>query len=295
MLTCHRVLCVFFCPERQDCPLTTDARSTAAFRSSFYLLPPDGACFKNSEGTAKPLDFLSPSPWLKYGLSPMTSHLLDGGDSSAREEAIDDAATADPAVGAPLGGMQQMGHPGSAETAAPSTAVASPRQLVDPSEGRNRRDSDSSESMESESSDVSSHESNPNLADVTSDPNILAYLERTLRNVQTFRKQLSDSYDPAKKHLYPPLVILSSRKTPTVKGCVVDSDQEIQDGQYDRLLFGEGGEWLSQSELDNTIAECIPGMLVDGIILHQSATALPDVWQPHVVSSLESGFGQSVL
>lgn len=76
-----------------------------------------------------------------------------------------------------------------------------------------------------------------------SDEEIMAYLKKTLDNVRVFREELTSLYDLKKKDNYPPLVMISSTKTATVKGCLVNDEQEIIDGKYDRLLFGEGGEW----------------------------------------------------
>lgn len=103
-----------------------------------------------------------------------------------------------------------------------------------------------------------------------SDEVIRTYLEQTLANVKLFREELSSFYDPSKMKDYPPVVLISSRKTATVKGCLVNNELEIIDGDYDRLLFGEG----------------------DGIILHESASALPKVWQQHQVGQIESSNGQ---
>lgn len=77
-----------------------------------------------------------------------------------------------------------------------------------------------------------------------SDKDIRSYLQNTLAKAKLFREELSSLYDPSKKHKYPPMVLISSTKTATVKGCLVDDEQEIIDGKYDRLLFGEGGKFV---------------------------------------------------
>lgn len=206
-----------------------------AFRSSFYLLPPDKACFYNADGQPHPVDFFDAKEWAKYGLSPMTLRL--GEASQGRQDARQDATEADAGGSAPTG-VQQLGE------SSDHTAQFMPRQ----------REEDEGD------------QEGPSV----SDEHIRAYLERTLAKVKTFRQDLTSLYDSNKTASYPPLVLMSSTKTATVKGCLVNDEQEIIDGKYDRLLFGEG----------------------DGIILHESASALPKVWQRHQIGQVESHNGQ---
>ena len=196
------------------------------------------------------MNFLDAGSWTRVGLSPMTAKLLQGSPEE-RKEARKEAETADDATtgdgGNPLS-VPQMG------SSAPSDSAPS----ASTSHGflSNRRSSDSSGSISAgESYDAlgsnsrrgsTAHPEEPvtkGTAQVASDPTIMSYLTRTLADVSLFREELSTLYDSAKKDAYPPLVLLSSRKTPTVKGCVVHDEQEIMDGKYDRLLFGEGGEY----------------------------------------------------
>jgi hypothetical protein len=204
----------------------------AAFRSSFYLLPPNKTCFYNAEGKLHPVDFFDAKEWIKYGLSPMTLRL--GETSPQRDDARHDATEADAVAGiAPITG-QQLG--------------------------------DTNDTM----SETSGSENTNNEEPSASDEMIRTYLEQTLANVKRFREELSSFYDSSKVNDYPPIVLLSSKKTATVKGVLISDEQEIIDGNYDRLLFGEG----------------------DGIILHDSASALPKVWQRHQVGQIESNNGQ---
>jgi hypothetical protein len=75
-----------------------------------------------------------------------------------------------------------------------------------------------------------------------SDRAIAAYLDRTLAKIRQFRSEMSQLYDASKASQYPPLVVMSSTSTATVSGCIVESDEDIIDGRYDRLLFAEGGK-----------------------------------------------------
>lgn len=55
-----------------------------------------------------------------------------------------------------------------------------------------------------------------------------------------FQKDLVELYDPAKADRYPPMAIITSRKTPTVRGVLVTSREDIAQEGYDRLLWAEG-------------------------------------------------------
>lgn len=178
-----------------------------SFRSSFYLLPSDGVCFHNSEGKVRNTDFLDPSVWTQLGLSPMTLRL--GESSTRRHEARHDATQADDTEAAPLGAQQLDGSHTSPHATGGLSTEASEGELDEPN---------------------------------VSDPTIQQYLTSTLGKVRQFHQELSSLYDTSKRDRYPPLVIIHSRKTATVKGCMVDTDQDIIDGAYERLVFGEGGK-----------------------------------------------------
>lgn len=169
------------------------------------------------------MDFLEPSEWIKYGLSPMTVRL--GEASARREEARDEATEASGGGTAPIT-VQQLGESSRSRTSSSSSNNnSSSRTLA------------SGNPIKSASGPVGNHGQEMDV----SDQEIMHYLNRTLDNVKKVRQELTSLYDPDKKDNYPPIVLLSSTRTPTVKGCLVNDRQEIIDGKYDRLLFGEGG------------------------------------------------------
>ncbi len=162
------------------------------------------------------MNFYNPKVWTRLGLSPMTAKLLEG-NAAERQEERQEAEQANATAGDAGLSVPAMG------TSALDGAQAA---VTD----RNRRLSDSSTStahMSSDEDTVANDRSGKavNPAQSASDTMILDYLRRTLADVITFREELSTMYDPAKKDAYPPLVVLSSRKTPTVKGCVVNDEQ----------------------------------------------------------------------
>lgn len=136
-----------------------------------------------------------------------------------------------------LSRTRQHAREDATEADAGGTAPTTVQQLGDPPSGTTSKASSGGDQGGShEETDVSDEE-------------IMAYLKKTLDNVRVFREELTSLYDLRKKDNYPPLVMISSTKTATVKGCLVNDEQEIIDGKYDRLLFGEGGEWAFTSGL----------------------------------------------
>jgi hypothetical protein len=150
------------------------------------------------------VDFLDPSAWKKLGFSPMSLRM--GETSAERIEARQDATEADAMRGNTVT-MNQLGDTDGSNAPLPLPA----RHL--------------SESEPEES-----------------DRAIAAYLDRTLAKIRQFRSEMSQLYDASKASQYPPLVVMSSTSTATVSGCIVESDEDIIDGRYDRLLFAEGGK-----------------------------------------------------
>lgn len=59
-----------------------------------------------------------------------------------------------------------------------------------------------------------------------------------------FQRDLIELYDPAKAGRYPPMTIVTSRKTPTVRGILVTSREDIAREGYERLLWAEGAHAL---------------------------------------------------
>lgn len=71
----------------------------------------------------------------------------------------------------------------------------------------------------------------------------MPYLERTLREAKQFRSELE--FRPWLQEYYPPMVVLYSKTTPTVKAAKVDGLEGIKTSTYDDILFGAGGMFPS--------------------------------------------------
>jgi hypothetical protein len=82
-----------------------------------------------------------------------------------------------------------------------------------------------------------------------------------------------DQRTVARPDLSSPLAIIASDKTATVKGCYVDSIQDIERGDYSRRLYAEGG----------------------GIVLYESAIALPESWKGQLEGIVNSSHGHVSL
>jgi hypothetical protein len=74
----------------------------------------------------------------------------------------------------------------------------------------------------------------------SSDQTISTYLVKTLHRVKQFYADIENGYDEAKRNQYPPIVVLTSRKTPTVRGCMTSSREAIAREPYKDLLWDEG-------------------------------------------------------
>lgn len=100
------------------------------------------------------------------------------------------------------------------------------------------------------------------------------YLERTLSEVRQFWADIENGFNPsfAADHSYPPLMIMTSGRTPCVRGALVGVDEaynlgddktgqqgwkdDVRAGDYSRMTYAAG----------------------DGVITRRSATSLPGKW-----------------
>ncbi|PWN47448.1 hypothetical protein IE53DRAFT_249474 [Violaceomyces palustris] len=95
------------------------------------------------------------------------------------------------------------------------------------------------------------------------------YLQRTLSQVERFHQEIRQGFDARKSAsgLYPPLMILTSGRTPTVRGALVGKDwkRTLREGDYSRMTYAPG----------------------DGIVTRTSSTALPTPWNQLLVDRTE--------
>lgn len=90
-----------------------------------------------------------------------------------------------------------------------------------------------------------------------------------------FQEDLVNLYDPSKAHLYPPLAVLTSRKTPTVRAVCATSEKHVAIEGYQRLLWAEGASEASRAFSFRNERLTNLRSAGDGIVLYESATRLP--------------------
>lgn len=249
-------------------------------RSSYYFLPLDHACFETPDGTPLPVDFYDTKSWSDLNLSPVAGYLFDEGKERQRRENREEAERAEDVVG--VSGVMEPSLGGEDDSDGREDEVALP-EVQEEMEGPPRRPKHPGRTVTA-------------LELKTEDKQIAAYLAKTLERVKNvrcpftssfeppltkhpdpqFHAELTSFYDPAKAASYPPMVMLTSRKTPTVRGVITPSYDAIAPHFYDHLLYGEG----------------------DGIVLYDSAKSLPggeDRWNRHLVGVEESTHGHVSL
>ncbi|ODV88401.1 hypothetical protein CANCADRAFT_16553, partial [Tortispora caseinolytica NRRL Y-17796] len=69
-------------------------------------------------------------------------------------------------------------------------------------------------------------------------PDAYEYLERTLKRTKKFKE--SWAFKPEFADKYPPLAVVYSETTPTVRGCLVNGYEGIKTDSYSHLLYGPG-------------------------------------------------------
>ncbi|GAA6015462.1 hypothetical protein JCM10207_008603 [Rhodosporidiobolus poonsookiae] len=282
-------------PNLQPMPPTTALTPSTQLPPLSSLL---SGCFETPAGVPIPVDFFDPSSFSRYALSPPLvgmnlsadrSPAAQGGGGGGCTEAAprkceEEKETTLPAAGAPGNlGERSLPLPGSPVDAA-ANGVDLLQQQLDKLVGLDA----GKERIREAESELALGEEEERLAKQTKEEEtVRAYLERNLTRAEKFHQSFLDLYDPSKAHLYPPIAILTSRATPTVRGVLASSRDKIAEEGYDKLLWAEG----------------------DGIVLYESASRLPgdpevrgkqrgqgdDRWQGHLKGVVESTHGHVSL
>lgn len=196
-----------------------NARTNFSMRSSFMLLPTHKRCFVDIEtGKELPIDFFDPESWIEYGLSP---------------EVAKDHGAGDRGEAAEINGMIASGGVGG------------------PSLGNStENDKRTATSAQNRSNDTSPTRPGARKASDADDPNriksVLTYLDRTLKSTLQFKSELC--HNPEIK--YPPLALLRSNTTPTVRGCSVLGYQGVKEGDYSKFIFSPGDGVVTYASSD---------------------------------------------
>ncbi|GAA6036230.1 hypothetical protein JCM8097_006847 [Rhodosporidiobolus ruineniae] len=269
-------------------------------------------CFETPAGDPLPVDFFDPASFSRFALSPplvgmnlgkersprkmsntggttgaarreMVDEARETLKSRKREDEEDEGATL-PFAGAPgnLGERPILPVEATSPLDAAASGVEALGRTLDKAAGGGGRDE---KEEQGEAALVEEEERLRKQA--CEEETVRGYLERCLSRAQKFHEDLVNLYDPSKAHLYPPIAVLTSRSTATVRGVLSTSHDTIATEGYERLLWAEG----------------------DGIVLYESASRLPgdpevrgkkrgegdDKWMGHLKGVVESSHGHVSL
>lgn len=202
------------------------------------LLAPNMPLFELPDGSPVPINWQSVEQWSRHALSPVTDGVLDrregAADELARIEARASAAEAS-------GEADEMGLP-IAPTLTPTDSTLA--QSGSPTQIRPNKSSSLLATALRPLRERLTPDKPPSaaaVADATrapSDAEVVDYLERTLARSSRFWTELTDLHDARKT--YPPIVLITSDATATVRGALVDKADEVRTVDFSRLLYAEG-------------------------------------------------------
>ncbi|TKY86109.1 hypothetical protein EX895_004934 [Sporisorium graminicola] len=283
-------------------------RATFSFRSSFYLLPTDGRCFEVPVGDPeqdeenlseqqrkqrfKDVDFLDPDIWNELGLSPclqmgrrkqmiaLARRDVASGEEGQASTNADENEPSRAAQNDSTGSDLDVASPQGEESGKPNGLTMGVVEGL--ADGSNPLATDSklpADTQEQRGLQPENRQGAQRNASAELDFDRLdyatqswLYLERTLSEVRQFWSDIERGFDESKLHEYPPLMLLTSGRTPSVRGALVGVDQagqwkdDVRAGDYSRMTYGAG----------------------DGVITRRSATTLPGPWSRLLASRSET-------
>ncbi|GAA5966565.1 hypothetical protein JCM21900_005505 [Sporobolomyces salmonicolor] len=242
-------------------------------------------CFETPSGTPLPVDFFDPREWARCHLSPVVVGLYDaekGVEAGAGERCRENVSKEGEGAEDATGKFSMTSGPGNlGEQRLPGAGVV--EQVL--SGGQDLAEEVVQGHPQEEAGGAEDAGGEP---EIEEDEVVRRYLERTLSRAKEFHAELLERYTPSLASSYPPIALVSSRRTPTVRGVLATSHAAIPQEGYEKLLWDEG----------------------DGIVLWESATRLPgakavrkgddarggggakaDGWSRHVTGVVESSNG----
>ncbi|CAL3964814.1 hypothetical protein PZA11_002266 [Diplocarpon coronariae] len=237
------------------------AQVNFTLRTSFVLLPEDGACFVDIKTKEKyPVNFFNLDDWIKYRLSPCIGPPLPPKNSPV--------GAFGGLLNKPSSLLNLPTHPRKSISGNSSPISANLNSHVDAAEDSQRspspptktsRAADAIRGMEggtdrtlapqmagmgSNSNPVSKGQStNSSVSTAVTIPRdkALAYLDRTLRETKKFKQELHFNPKHSASNAYPPLALIYGKSIPTCSGAKVDGIDGIPCADvYDNLAFASG-------------------------------------------------------
>ncbi|GAA5867660.1 hypothetical protein JCM8547_001334 [Rhodosporidiobolus lusitaniae] len=261
-------------------------------------------CFETPAGEPIPVDFFDPASFSRYALSPVTVGMdlsgrssREGGEGAlsrgARKVCEYEKGLQEGKKDAGGGTLPLATGPGNlGEGPSPVDAAVGGVQKLEEEVERvlffGRRQKEEEAKGDGGECEMRRREEEERLRrQAGEEETVRGYLERCLSRAEKFHTNLLTLYSPQKAHLYPPISIISSRSTPTVRGVLSSAREKIAEEGVKRLTWAEG----------------------DGIVLYESATRLPgdpevkgrkrgegdDKWMGHLKGVVESGHGHVSL
>ena len=221
-------------------------RTNFSMRSSFLLLPTHKRCFVDITTNKEiPVDFFDSEQWVEYGLSPEVARDHGAGDVGQATEV--NGMIASGGVGGPTYGKDT-------NDILPTTATEHRRE---------------------EGQDLGS----ATIGTPNSPVRPVEYLQRTLQETLNFKSGLQFRSDVK----YPPIALLRSKTTPTVRGCSVFGEQGIKNGDYSKFIFSAGDGVVTYASSDIRLTD-VPGTIV--------GETVPDSpWEQYLVKIVDNDRG----
>lgn len=235
------------------------AQVNFTFRTSYVLLPEDGRCFIDKKTKENyPVDFFSADTWDQYRLSPCIAAPVPPLISEGRKSLIDfpNSLPSLPkiAIGRRVSTMLGVKEQQSAD----NTELKSTKEELfvesicldnDSTAGSSKIPASGKPNRAASTDDLvgpTSASNSPPVSAIMVSSTIpraeaLEYLERTLKGVLRFKKELAFNSSHQSENLYPPFAVLYGKSVPTVYGAKVLSRDHIKHrGAYDDLAFSAG-------------------------------------------------------
>jgi hypothetical protein len=233
------------------------AQVNFTLRTSFVLLPEDGACFFDiNTGEKYPVDFFNLDDWIKYRFSPCTDPPLPPRmpQSSGLGGLLNMSSSL---LSLPIPGKksisgtsspQAWGNSYDDENKIPSQSQSPPAittraaDIIRGAEGRTDRAL--APQMGNNSNPVSKGQStNQSVSTAVTIPRdkAISYLRHTLVETKKFKQELYFKHELSESNRYPPLAVIYGKSIPTVYGAKVDGREGIPCSDvYDNLAFASG-------------------------------------------------------